>query len=215
MPTSSRLTLAVAALLLLLMYAFPIWHISLDAPQYPEGLGLYIHIDTITGQEPNHLQNINGLNHYIGMQQIVPEAIPELRLMPWIIGVLIVLGLGAAASGRRWALYAWTSVFLLVAVVGLVDFYLWEYDYGHNLDPTAAIQVPGMHYQPPLIGSKQLLNFTAHSWPALGGWAAFLSLGLALVASVRTWRSPRQDQHAAPSPDAAASTGSALSLKTT
>jgi copper chaperone NosL len=101
--------------------------------------------------------------------------------MPWVIGVLIALGLGAAATGRRWMLYAWVGLFLAAAVAGLVDFYLWEYDYGHNLDPTAAIKVPGMYYQPPLIGAKKLLNFTAHSWPALGGWAAFFSLATGLV----------------------------------
>ena len=44
----------------------------------------------------------------------------------------------------------------------MVDFYLWEYEYGHNLDPTAPIQVPGMSYQPPLIGYKMLLNFGAY-----------------------------------------------------
>jgi copper chaperone NosL len=53
----------------------------------------------------------------------------------------------------------------------MVDFYRWEYQYGHNLDPTAPIQVPGMAYQPPLIGYKQLLNFSAYSAPDKGGWA--------------------------------------------
>jgi copper chaperone NosL len=81
-------------------------------------------------------------------------------------------------------LYAWVGLFLAVTVVGLVDFYLWEYDYGHNLDEEhAIIKVPGMNYQPPLIGSKQLLNFTAHSWPAAGGWIAFASFGLGLLAT--------------------------------
>jgi copper chaperone NosL len=51
-----------------------------------------------------------------------------------------------------------------------VDFYRWNYEYGHNLDPNAAIVVPGMAYQPPLIGYKQLLNFGAYSIPDISGW---------------------------------------------
>ena len=183
MTKQSRTLLILAVLALGTMYIFPIWKINLDAPQYPEGIGMYIRINTIHGIKPNDLDNINGLNHYIGMKRIEPDSITELKVMPWIIGFLIVFGLLAAWTGKPWMLYTWTAVFLIVAVVGLVDFYLWEYDYGHNLNPRAAIKVPGMSYQPPLIGSKQLLNFTAHSWPALGGWMAFLAMALGLVAS--------------------------------
>jgi copper chaperone NosL len=83
-------------------------------------------------------------------------------------------------------------VFLIGAVAGLVDFWLWSYDYGHNLDPTAAIKVPGMSYQPPLIGSKQLLNFVATSWPALGGLAAMVSVGIGSLVSIGEWRRARR-----------------------
>jgi copper chaperone NosL len=41
----------------------------------------------------------------------------------------------------------------------------------------AIIKIPGMSYQPPLIGSKQILNFTAHSWPGSGGYAIMLVAG--------------------------------------
>ncbi|MBT8401227.1 MAG: nitrous oxide reductase accessory protein NosL [Rhodothermia bacterium] len=189
MTTQSRIVLAAASLALILVYIFPIWKISLDAPQYPEGLGLYIWIDAITGENEHDLQNINGLNHYIGMKTIVPDSIPELKIMPWFIGFMIVFGLAGAASGKRFMMWSWIAIFMVGAVVGLVDFYLWEYDYGHNLDAeTAIIKIPGMNYQPPLIGSKKLLNFTASSWPALGGWITFISLGSVLVAAVRNRR---------------------------
>ena len=175
MKTTTRVTLAAAALVLGLAYAAPLWHIGLNAPQYPEGIGMYVWIDTITGQKPNDLNSINGLNHYIGMKAIVPESIPELQLMPGIVAVLIVAGLIVAKTGRRKWLYAWTAFFGIVALTGLADFWYWGYDYGHDLDPTAAIKIPGFSYQPPVLGSKQLLNFTAHSWPALGGWAIVAS----------------------------------------
>jgi copper chaperone NosL len=178
----TRIVLMIAALLMAVAYVAPLWQISLEAPQYPEGLGMSIWIDTITGQKPNDLNSINNLNHYIGMKAIVPDAIPELRAMPLIVGALLGFGLLAAAVGGRSLLYVWTICFTLAAAAGLVDFWQWGYDYGHNLDPTAAIKVPGLSYQPPVIGSKQLLNFTAHSWPGLGGMAlaASLLIGVAL-----------------------------------
>ena len=178
----SRILLAVAALMLIGMYFLPMWSISLDAPQYPEGLGLKIYINTVTGASENDLTNINGLNHYIGMKRIEPDAIPELKYMPPIIGVIIVLGLLAAWLGRCWMALVWSGLFTVLGVVGMVDFYLWEYDYGHNLDPHAAIVIEGMAYQPPLIGSKQLLNFTAHSYPDVAGYIAGVSILLGFAA---------------------------------
>jgi nitrous oxidase accessory protein len=173
---------AVASVLLLGVFVLPLWRIELVAPQYPEGLGMLIRVNAVTGIKPNELQNINGLNHYIGMKAIEPDAIPELRLMPWIVAGLVVFGLTAAAVGRRRLVAVWLGAFVVLAVVGLVDFWRWEYDYGHNIDfEHAIIKVPGMTYQPPLIGTKQLLNFTAASWPAGGAvclGAAFL-LGVA------------------------------------
>ena len=187
MSTRSRVILALASLAMLLMYVTPIWRITLDAPQYPEGIGMYIKIHDITGIKPNDLHNINGLNHYIGMKAIVPETINELKMMPWIIGTLIVLGLLGAATGKRIILHLWVGLFLVVAIAGMIDFYLWEFDYGHNLNPHAAIKVPGMTYQPPVIGAKQLLNFTANSWPYVGGWVAFFSLATGMVLCYVEW----------------------------
>ena len=186
-----RVLLALSSLLLGAMFLFPIWYIGLEAPQYPEGISLYIKLRTITGGGEFDLSKVNMLNHYIGMKAIDAASIPELKFMPWIVGILIVAGLAAAWSGKYKALVAWTVAFGVVAAAGLVDFYRWGYDYGHNLAPDAVIKVPGMTYQPPLIGSKQLLNFTAHSWPAVGGVAAGLALLLAVIAVVAATRARR------------------------
>ncbi|MDX9856715.1 MAG: hypothetical protein RBT76_02885 [candidate division Zixibacteria bacterium] len=186
MTAAGRIVLVIASLLLSLTYFFPLWQISLEAPQYPEGLGLEIWINQMQGQNPGDLQKINNLNHYIGMKTIRPESIRELIVMPWVMRAIMLFGLIAAALGRRRMLLAWLVLFALVAASGLVDFYLWGYDYGHNLDmENAIIKVPGMTYQPPLIGSKQLLNFTAHSWPGIAGWVAvgsyLVTLGVYIV----------------------------------
>lgn len=161
----SKITVIAVSILLIGGYFLPIWEISLDAPQYPEGLGMTIWINTIKGD----LQTINGLNHYIGMKTIQPDSINELKIMPYLLGLLIVLGLIAGISGKKKILSLWVIIFVVFGIAGAVDFYMWEYDYGHNLNPEAAIKVPGMSYQPPLIGSKQLLNFTATSFPDYGG----------------------------------------------
>lgn len=181
----SRLLFALAALLLLGLYFVPLWSVSLSAPQYPEGLGMRIWLNTITGFKPNDLENINNLNHYIGMKRIEPSSIPELRYMPVIIGILIATGLAAAIAGRRRLAQLWVGAFVVFSLVGLVDFYRWEYDYGHDLDlENAIIKIPGMSYQPPLIGTRQLLNFRATSLPDKGAILAFFSLGLGVAALV-------------------------------
>lgn len=193
-PMPRRLT-GLAALLLGAVYLLPLWTVRLVAPQYPEGLGMHIGVSTVSGLKPTDLDNINGLNHYIGMHAIVPEAIPELRLMPWVVGLVIAGGVVTGLVARRSLLLAWTGGYLAVALAGLADFWKWEYRYGHDLDfANAIIKIPGMSYQPPLLGSKQLLNFTATSWPAAGGVLAGVSMCLALAAVVLMLRDRGQDR---------------------
>jgi hypothetical protein len=180
---TSRILFGIAALCLVGLYFVPLWNINLIAPQYPEGLGMRIWLDAITGLKPNDLESINNLNHYIGMKRIEPDSIPELRFMPLIVGALVATGAAVAVSGRRMLAKVWLGAFLLLAVAGLADFYRWGYDYGHDLDQeNAIIKVPGMTYQPPLIGSKKLLNFTATSLPAAGTMFATAAFGLGLAA---------------------------------
>jgi len=155
----------MAALSLICAYFTPLWQIQLWAPQYPEGLNMKIWINKLSGA----FDIINGLNHYIGMAMIREEMFPEFGFMTYIVGAFIVLGLLSSLTGQRRWLWIYVIVLALGGLAGLVDFYRWGYQYGHHLDPHAAIQVPGMSYQPPLIGYKNLLNFTAYSGPDIGG----------------------------------------------
>ncbi len=107
MITRSRVVVALASLALLTLFFLPLWRIALEAPQYPEGLGMYIRVNTVGSMHGNDLQSINELNHYVGMKPITAAAIPELHWMPWIVVGLTVLGLLAAAIGRRGTLLAW------------------------------------------------------------------------------------------------------------
>lgn len=180
----ATLAMWMAAVLILGVFVFPLWVIDLHAPQYPQGLGLRIWIDRIEGATPHDLQNINGLNHYIGMAKIEPAGIPELRFMKYFALGLAGLAAVVAIMRRRWALFAWIAIAASLAAVGMWDFYKWEYNYGHNLNPDAAIKITGMSYQPPLFGTKQLLNFTTRAWPGVGGWLAMLGVGLGAVATI-------------------------------
>ncbi|MER3406794.1 MAG: hypothetical protein C4289_17835, partial [Chloroflexota bacterium] len=181
MARRSRLVVGATSLLFALLYVQPLWSIRLRAPQYPEGLGLRVWVNRITGEKPQDLASINNLNHYIGMQRIEPDAIPELRYMPWFVAAVILLGLVTALWGRRRMLFVWAGLLVAGAAAGLADFWRWGYDYGHRLSADAIIKIPGMSYQPPLIGGKQLLNFHAASWPAAGGWLALALVGLAVA----------------------------------
>lgn len=176
----TRTLVLVATLSLVSAYFVPLWQILMWAPQYPEGLEMKIWINNLSGD----VKIISALNHYIGMRTIEVSMFPEFGYMIYIVGALIVIGLLSVLINKRWMLI---SFFLVMAVTGigaLVDFYLWGYDYGHNLNPEAPIKIEGMSYQPPLIGTKVLLNFTAFSGPDIGGWVFIASFLLILAALV-------------------------------
>jgi len=173
---TSRLLLLLGAFGLVVVIFVPIWRIDLDAPQYPEGLSLTIHANGLKG----NVDIINGLNHYIGMKTLHNEDFIEFTVLPYCIIIFaIAFSLVAMVNRRRW-LHVLFVLFVLFGIIAMIDFWKWEYNYGHNLNPDAAIIVPGMAYQPPLIGFKQLLNFGAYSMPSTGGWL-FIGAGLVLL----------------------------------
>jgi len=175
----SRLAIALSALAMVSAYFVPLWRILMWAPQYPEGLGMKIWINNITGD----VRIISALNHYIGMKHIEVSMFPEFQYMIYIVGFVIAIGLLTSLINRRYMLVVYSLLIVACGIAALVDFYLWGYDYGHNLDPHAAIVVPGMAYQPPVIGTKQLLNFTAFSGPDVGGWI-FMGAGILAVGAM-------------------------------
>ena len=171
--------MVVAALTLGLLFLFPMWRITLLAPQYPDGITMDIWVNAITGD----VANINIMNHYVGMRDIDASSFPELTYFQFIIIGMIALGLIIAWKGKRLHVWIWAGGLALLGILGLYDFYLWEVDYGHNLNPNAAIKIPGMVYQPPFIGRKELLNFIAYSMPGVGGLAIGVSIILGMIAA--------------------------------
>ncbi|WP_438426469.1 hypothetical protein [Aquimarina macrocephali] len=183
MKKKSRILMLVGVLLPLFLFVFPLWNITLEAPQYPTPLGMDIYINDFADMHPHDIKNINLMNHYVGMKYI-PESIPEFRIFPIVIIVMAFLGIILAFKANyKWFL-GWFIIMAILALAGIYDFYLWEHDYGHDLDPKAIMKFTNpdgtvMGFQPPLFGTKDILNFRAHSYPQLGAY--FLAIGMALT----------------------------------
>ncbi len=182
----SKLLMFLGAILLGGLFVWPIWNITLEAPQYPDPIGMDIHINRFADAQPNDIQNINIMNHYVGMKDI-PETIPEFDIFPYFAIGMIVLGCLVAIIGKPKLYLVWFAIMVILGSIAMYDFYLWEYDYGHNLKETAAIKFTDekgepMAYQPPLIGAKMILNFRAISMPRLGAYAMFLGMALSVLA---------------------------------
>ena len=182
----SRILMIVGSLMLLSLFIYPLWNIQLEAPQYPIPLGMYIHINKITDEQPHDVKNINLMNHYVGMQEI-PEHMLEFDLFPPIIIGMAILGvLIGFKGGYKWFL-GWFILMSSLGAAGMYDFYLWEYEYGHNLDPKAIMKFINpdgtqMGFQPPVFGSKVILNFVAHSYPATGAYTLLTGMLMTLIA---------------------------------
>ncbi|MFK7001376.1 hypothetical protein [Flavobacterium oreochromis] len=162
----SKVLLITISVLFILSVFFPLWQIQLDAPQYPEGLVLRLYAYKIGGD----VEIINGLNHYIGMATLHTENFFEFSVLTYILVSFGLVALLLLLLDKVKYIFIFLILYIVFIILSAIDFYRWNYEYGHNLDPNAAIKVPGMAYQPPLIGYKQLLNFAAYSIPDIGGW---------------------------------------------
>lgn len=172
----SRGLLIFSGIALLTVLYFPIWSIYLEAPQYPEGLSMSIYVNRIGGD----IDIINGLNHYIGMKTIHANDFVEFKILAYCVLFFSALFILTGIIAKKPLFFLLSFLFIAFGVIAMIDFWRWEYDYGHNLSEDAAIKVPGMTYQPPLIGYKQLLNFGAYSFPDIGGYI-FIAAGLVIV----------------------------------
>ena len=165
----------------------------LGAPQYPDPLGMNIYIQGIEGVNEFDLQNIDGLNHYIGMKTIPkPEDMWEFSVFPKVIIGMVLLGviiglLGFFEKVSYKYFLGWFILMSILGILGMYDFNNWLIEYGSDLDPHAIIKVTNpdgtpMSYKPPLLGFQKLLNFDVTSLPHVGGYLMFVGMTLTLVA---------------------------------
>ena len=185
--------MGLGALLLLGLFWFPLWNIQLGAPQYPEPMGMDIYISGIEGEEEFDIQNIDSVNHYIGMKKIPkPEEMWEFQVFPLVIAAMAALGILLALLGflkkinPNWFL-GWLLLMGVLGILGMYDFNSWLLDYGTDLDPKAIIKLTDaegnpLSYKPPLLGTQKILNFTAYSYPKMGAYLMFAGMLLTLIA---------------------------------
>ncbi|TBN02404.1 hypothetical protein EYD45_11890 [Hyunsoonleella flava] len=178
---SASTFMIIGSALLLGLFIFPLWSISLEAPQYPNGIGMNIHLDGLEGKEKHDLQNIDGLNHYIGMSKLPkPDEMWEFSVFPKVVGSMAALGIIIGLLGffkgisPKWFL-GWLVIMIVLGVLGMYDFNNWMIEYGTNLDPKAIMKMTDangnpLSYKPPLFGTKNILNFVAHSYPHTGAY---------------------------------------------
>jgi hypothetical protein len=181
---TSRILVVAAVVALIPSFFFPLWSMAFYSNQYTDGLTMQIYAHRLEGGKTpsrDDLREINSLNHYIGMRPLLESDFAEFTWLPLCIGLLMILTLRAMVLGRMSNL---VDVFVLFVYFGL--FSLWSFynrlaTYGHNLDPTAPIKVPP--FTPPILGSKQIANFTVYSYPEVGSYAmvAFPVLLLAAI----------------------------------
>lgn len=183
----------LGSLLILGLFVFPMWNIRLGAPQYPDPLGIDIYIYGLEGENEFDIQNIDGLNHYIGMKTLPkPEDMWEFTVFPAVIlsmaALGVLLGLLGLFKGIApvWFL-AWLVLMTVLGTLGLYDFNLWLIEYGSDLDPKAIMKLVNpdgtpMQYNPPLIGHKKLLNFDAYSYPHVGGIMLLIGMLVTFIA---------------------------------
>ncbi len=178
---SARVALVILVFPLVMSFMFPLWRISMEAPQYPKGLYMEIYSYKIDGgNHGQHIQEINTLNHYIGMQRIDKAALADLDWIPFALGVLAILALRVAAIGNVRALLDLFVLSSYAAAFSFARFVYRLYVFGHDLDPHAPITVEP--FTPALIGSKQIANFTTHSMPQQGTFLVMVfTIGVAII----------------------------------
>jgi copper chaperone NosL len=187
-----RVTMLVAALLLVAIYLFPLWNLTMFAPQYHDGLRMNIYSYKLEGgNEGQDVKEINVLNHYIGMKDLIADDFTEFKWMPFVVGAIALLILRAVVHGKFAHLIDVLVLFAYFSAFSLWSFAYKLWWYGHNLSPQAAVKVDP--FMPPLFGYKQLANFEVYSYPGLASYALGASMVLLFAAMVLAWRQTRHE----------------------
>ena len=187
----ARLMLLASAGLIVVTYVFPLWNLTMFAPQYPDGLRLDIYSYRLVGGNGGQdIPEINVLNHYIGMHNLVNESFTEFQWMPFVIGALGLLVLRTIVQGTVSALVDVTMLFVYFGAFSLWSFGFKLYTYGHDLAPDAAIKVKAFMLL--MFGYRQIANFEVYSYPRSATYAMSVAILLLVTALAWTWWSSRR-----------------------
>src|SRR5512134_1691985 len=158
----ARLTVLGAGLLLIAAAVLPLWKMTMFAGMFPEGLRLHIFTWKIVGGNGGtDLQGINILNHYIGMREIQAADFVEMKFIPFVLGIFLLLGLRTAVFARVGNVVDLLVLFAYFAAFSFAAFAYRMYTYGHQLNPEAPIKVAA--FTPPVFGHQRIANFDVYS----------------------------------------------------
>ncbi|HEX8906832.1 MAG TPA: hypothetical protein VF771_18420 [Longimicrobiaceae bacterium] len=182
-----RPLLLAAAVLTAASIRLPLWGMTLVSTQYPDGLRMIVYPTQIRGD----VTEINVLNHYIGMHEITNAFFAELKILPLLFGVIAAACVLAAIVRR-----AWTAAVPLAMMAATAGYGMWAmqhrlWQFGHELDPHAAIQVPP--FSPPMFGQNQLAQFATWSYFS---WGTFFPMIAGAMVAVALWLEVRGGRQA-------------------
>lgn len=179
--------LLLAAALVAAAVSLPLWGMTLVSTQYPEGLRMIVYPSRIVGD----IAELNALNRYVGMMPISDDFFAELRVLPTAFYLIAAAAVGAALIRRRWSAAVPLAMMAALAVYGFraMQSRLWQF--GHNLDPKAPMDIPP--FTPPMLGTNQIAQFASYTYFT---WGTFLPLVagalivLVLAADISAERQP-------------------------
>lgn len=193
----ARILLVLLCVPLLMSFSYPLWKISMKAPQYPKGLYMDIYSnDVVGGNDGNDINEINILNHYIGMRTITRQELRDLDWIPFALIGMAMLALRASLLGNVRAMIDLSMIAFFVGAVSMGRFAYTLYEFGHNLDPRAPVDV--QPFMPALIGTKQIANFTTQSMPQMATYCVgVFACGVWAITLWYLWKGYRESRRAA------------------
>lgn len=155
----------IAAGLLVIAFFLPLWVMNMSAPQYPQGLQLTAYGTKMNGD----LEEINSLNHYVGVKEIEPGSVAELKLFPVLLFALVAVLIVSPffVRWRYWRALLAAAVFA-VPIGMLADIQWWLYKYGHDRSEDAIYDIAD--FTPRVLGGTQVINFHTDTMVATGWW---------------------------------------------
>jgi len=167
---------AAAAVLLLISISQPYWLMTLRAPQYPKGL----HVSGYVNRMEGDVQEIDGLNHYIGMRKLDEAARIERATSVatlWTFAGLLILG--TIIHNRKSAYLVLPAIFF--PAVFLLDLHLWLAHFGQHLDPHAPLSSAIKPFVPPVLGVGKIGQFRTIAAAGTGLIQATVASGLIII----------------------------------
>jgi hypothetical protein len=163
--------MVTAAVLLLISIFLPYWKLTLFAPQYPGGLKAELYVNRVAGD----IQELDILNHYIGMKSMKEAAPLERSLSIFLVAGVILLVVAAIYIHSPIALFL-TIPAILYPAFFLGDIYFWLRNFGMNLDQNAPINIKP--FVPPILGDSTIAQFkTTATWEI----GLFLSIAASII----------------------------------